>query len=192
MRQEKADMAKKVVDGFVLLLLTVRPPSAPRLRTRLRPPDSFQSRRHLLTSFAPAAPCARGEDGESGLAGVVTSADRFRLAGFLFISSRHSEDTSPGRCLVVRWLGDKPIIKMIGHIKGLIQMLASHIQAKSNIPVPPSIAQIAASANLGPIGKIGLVDLDRKLKAANVPISKRLEIKLFLNHAGLLVDGVAL
>jgi hypothetical protein len=66
---------------------------------------------------------------------------------------------------------------------------ASHIQAQSRVPIPGQIAQIMASANLEPIyGKIGRPDLDRKLHAAAVPVLKRLELKIWLDHAGLLVD----
>ena len=69
-------------------------------------------------------------------------------------------------------------------------MLASQLQANSSVRLPANIAQIMASAGLGPIhSKIGVPDLDRKLKEAGVPVSKRLELKIFLNRAGLLVDG---
>jgi hypothetical protein len=69
------------------------------------------------------------------------------------------------------------------------KVLASQIQAQSRIQIPASVAAIMASAGLDPIyGKIGVPDLDRKLHAAGVPIGKRLELKLFLNRAGLLVD----
>jgi hypothetical protein len=70
------------------------------------------------------------------------------------------------------------------------QMIAKHLQAQSSIVVPGQIAQIMASANLPPIaGKIGIDDLDRKLKAAGTSIHHRTTLKAWLHSAGLLVSG---
>jgi hypothetical protein len=74
--------------------------------------------------------------------------------------------------------------------KGTTKMLSSILQAQSRIHVPAGMARIMADAGLGPIvGKIGIPDLDRQLLAADVPMKKRLELKIWLNRAGLLVDG---
>jgi hypothetical protein len=68
-------------------------------------------------------------------------------------------------------------------------MLAKQIQAASCVPLPGHIAQILASANVAPpLGRYSTHALDKALHEAGVPTSKRLELKIFLNRAGLLAD----
>jgi hypothetical protein len=54
--------------------------------------------------------------------------------------------------------------------------------------LPPNITRLAAASDVTIAGKISVAEIDRKLSSSRLSTIERLQLKIGLNRAGLLVD----
>jgi hypothetical protein len=63
-----------------------------------------------------------------------------------------------------------------------------NIAAAMQSPEVRAVKSLMASADLRPLGKMSIAEIDRKLSASRLSIQQRLRVKIALDRAGMIED----